>query len=360
MALYIGGGGIENVLKQQRLLKLSGQLIIGLGILLVMTGSVSAKAKKQSVEVPAESKATFMLMPELPKDNLGGEHLGYFNLKLKKGQKRTVRLKVFNPTSQALTIYGQVEDATTLDNGVVDYLGTKSIDRQLLPQPGSQLVQVPAKTTLPANATQWVTVTVQAPKNGFKGQKATAINLSANQIAKQTAVQNHYVYAIGLILNGQKLAKKAYQQIQSPGIKTRFVKQHRAAISVKIANPDPVYLKKAAIKVNLQNQKWSLIQYQQQWTNRKIAPSSSFYADVPLGGKRLVSGAYRLTLTVKSSGNTKTLHKYVQITKGQAHYINRYNYAYLKNRNVLIVSAVLLVGLIGGWLIYRKHKHHQI
>lgn len=328
------------------------------GLLTVQTSN-SVFAKSDGMAIPSEPRATFMLRPELPKDNLGGKQLGYFNLKLKRGQQRTVFLKVFNPTAQPLTIYGRVKDVTTNDNATVDYLGANPIDRHLLKQPGSQLVKVPRATKLQPNETKRLKVTIQAPTKGFKGQKATAINLSTNQLAKHNAVENHYVYAIALILNGRQLTVKDRQPLRSTDIKTRFVKQKRAAISVAITNPNPAYLKSATIKVDLQNQRWSLIHYQDQKSNRKIAPNSRFYEDVPLGGKRLVAGVYRMTLTIKTAHQQQIIHKNVAISKGQARYINQNNDQYIKYRNLLLLGGfvMVLMGVVGGYRILKgKHK----
>lgn len=328
-----------------------------IGLLTVQT-STSVFAKSTDIAIPAESRATFMLRPELPKDNLGGKQLGYFNLKLKRGQQRTVFLKVFNPTGQAMTIYGQIKDVTTNDNATVDYLGTNPIDRRLLAQPGSQFVTIPHTTKLQPNETKRLKVIIQAPAKGFKGQKATAINLSTNQLSKRSTVENHYVYAIGLILNGQKLATKKQPAIQSTKIKTRFTQQQRAAISVDITNPNPAYLKAATISVDLQNQRWSLIRYHNQKTNRKIAPSSRFYEDVPLGGKRLVAGTYRLTLRIKTAHQHQVIHKYVAISKGQARYINQNNDQYLQYRNWLLTGGMImiLIGAVGGYYRLKEKR----
>lgn len=334
-------------------------LLIALATVLLIASPVNAKAKAKKQNIPTESKATFMLMPELPGDNLGGDHLGYFNLSMKKQKTREVRLKLFNPTSHSMTVYGQVKNATTNDNGSVDYLGTNRINTQLLPQPGSELVTVPKKTKLQPNETKWLTVKIKRGAQLFKGQKATAINLSAYQFNQNTTIKNHFVYAIGLILNGQKLAKTDYKKIESPKIKTRFVVK-KAAISVRIDNPDPTYLTKATIDVTLQNKKWGLIKYQSSRKNRKIAPNSSFYDNLMLGGKRLVPGVYQMTLTVKSAQYQRTIHKYVKITKSDASYINRYNYEYLKNRNLILLGIVCLLVIIGTIVGFRFRRKRDL
>lgn len=304
-----------------------------------------------------EAKTTFRLRPELPADNLGGPQLGYYNVPLTAGQARTVRLQIFNPTDQALTVFGQVRDATTLDNGGVDYLGTQSIDRRLLANPGSQLVSLPAKTRLQPQQTKWLTIKIATPPHLFHGQKAVALNLSATQANTKTAVQNHYIYAIGLVLNGRSLKPQQYRPIQSPQIKTEL-RQRKAAINVAVVNPNPAYLKETHISIKLQNSRWQLVQYTQQLAQRKIAPSSRFNVALLLGGKRLVPGVYKMTLTVKSQQQTSTIRQNVQITKMQAHYINQHNAQYLKHR-LLIWTSVVGLGVVIVFCGYHYHKRKQ-
>lgn len=344
---------------QSKILQVGCALLATIGVI-AMLGSGNAQAAKKSMEIPPESKATFMIMPELPKDNLGGDQLGYFNLKVKPNQERTIRIKVYNPTPQPLTVYGQATDATTNDNASIDYLGNHKINARLLPKSGSAWVTVPKKTALAAGDTKWVTAKVRT-NNQFKGVKATAIVLSSAQINQKSAVQNKYQYAVGVLLTGEKLLKQDYQYIQSPSIKTRFVTNKKAAISVRVNNPDPMYLKKARIEVKLKNQKWGFIQYESKIKNGKIAPNSSFYVDSLLGGKRLVAGTYRMTLTTKNDHYSKTIHKYVLISKSQAKYINGLNAAYLQHRNTILGSAgvALLIMLVIALRIYRVRKRKK-
>lgn len=329
-------------------------------VLTLGVGQVQAAKKKSTIKLPTANKATFMLMPELPKDNIGGKQLGYFNLHVKPNQTKTVRIKVYNPTEHTINIYGQVKDATTNDNATVDYLGSHPINRQLLKQPGSQLVTVPKKTSLPAGATKRIVIKIKT-NDSFKGTKATAINLSANQFNQKSAVKNAYRYAIGLILNGQVVKKSDYDHLKSPSIKTRFTKANKAAISIKLNNPDPMYLEKAKIKVKLQNQKWQFIQYTTTVKNGKIAPKTSFYVDLLLGGKRLVPGTYNMILTMHSNQYSKTLRKEVLITASQAKYINSLNAAYLRNRNWILGGIAGVLVIIGGILIrvYRVRRRKR-
>lgn len=323
-------------------------------------GTAQAAKKKTSIEIPKANKATFMLMPELPKDNIGGQQLGYFNLHLKADQTKTVHIKVYNPTEHTINIYGQVKDATTNDNASVDYLGLHRNDRQLLKRPGSQLVSVPKKTELPAGATKRIAIKIKS-NQGFRGIKATAVNLSADQFNQESAVKNAYRYAIGLILNGKTVKKQDYRYLQSPSIKTRLTRAKKPAISIKINNPDLIYLEKTKIKVKLQNQKWQFVQYLTTIKNGKIAPNTSFYVDLLLGGKRLVPGTYRMTLMTQNTRYKKTLYKNVLITASQAKYINGLNAAYLRNRNLILGIGIGILIIVSGVIIriYRVKKRKK-
>lgn len=329
---------------------------MSLGWLVVMIIICQPVQATQQV-LPAEAQATFRIRPELPTDNLGGPQLGYYNLPIKVRQARTVRLQVFNPTTHPLKITGQVQDATTMTNATIDYLGRQPIDQQLLPHPGSQLVSLPSTTELQPNEVKWLIIKIAAVKQLFSGQKAVAINLSAKQPSSKKAIQNHYIYAIGLVLNGKPLTPKQYHAPRSPRIKTKLQAQ-QAAIEVAVVNPNPAYLKPVTIDVRLQNRRWSLIHYQRQLTHRKIAPNSQFDVALLLGGKRLVPGIYRMTLTVKSPQLTRKVVKTVRITKRQASYINQHNVNY-QRRCLLISLAGIGVSCLGGLISYRYYKRKR-
>lgn len=337
-----------------------------MGIILVMfsvitVGRLSQGSVSAQKIVNDESKATFMLMPELPKDNIGGNHLGYFNLKLSADKTRQIRIKVYNPTDKVLSITSEVKDATTDDNGGIDYLGLHKIDRNLLPEVGNDIVKMPNNLKLKPNETKWVTIKINPGKKLFAGQKLMALNLSSAETDTKSSINNKFVYAIGLVLNGTDLKKKEYKTMLSDGIKTRIIKDHKAAISIKLKNPDPKFLSNVKVTASLQNDKWHMIHYDNELKNIKIAPNSSFYDDLLLSELRLVPGLYKMTLNVKTDEYTKTIHKYVKITSSDASYINRNNYEYLKFRNIILgVLGGLILIIIVTWLLIRRKRKRRL
>lgn len=302
----------------------------------------------------AKQKVTFMIYPEIPKDNLGGNKLGYFNLKLKPNAEKTLKIKVFNPTDKPITVNVSAKDAQTADDGRIDYLSDDPVAKKLLPSPGSHYLQFKPRVVVPSKSQEWVNVKVKMPATDFKGKKALAINLAA--MGKNGgSINNRYVYAVGVTLNGTKLPAKKLQRLAMPKMKTGFVDK-QAALQFKVTNPDPVFLKKGHLSIKLTNQKLGFFNYKLDLKKMHIAPNSTFNANLLLGGKRLVAGRYTMVAHFKSDQYQRQIKKTVQITKTDARYINDHNVAYQKKRKMLIIiiSAYAVLGIV---LIYYIRKH---
>ncbi|WP_181664353.1 DUF916 and DUF3324 domain-containing protein [Latilactobacillus sakei] len=302
----------------------------------------------------AKQKVTFMIYPEIPKDNLGGNKLGYFNLKLKPNAEKTLKIKVFNPTDKPITVNVSAKDAQTADDGRIDYLSDDPVAKKLLQSPGSHYLQFKPRVVVPSKSQEWVNVKVKMPATDFKGKKALAINLAA--MGKNGgSINNRYVYAVGVTLNGTKMATKKLHRIEMPKMKTGFVDK-QAALQFKVTNPDPVFLKKGHLSIKLTNQKLGFFNYKLDLKKMHIAPNSTFNANLLLGGKRLVAGRYTMVAHFKSDQYQRQIKKTVQITKTDARYINDHNVAYQKKRKMLIIiiSAYAVLGIV---LIYYIRKH---
>lgn len=304
----------------------------------------------------SKQKVTFMIYPEIPKDNLGGNKLGYFNLKLKPKAEKTLKIKVFNPTDKPITVNVSAKDAQTADDGRIDYLSDDPVAKKLLPSPGSHYLQFKPRVVVPSKSQEWVNVKVKMPATDFKGKKALAINLAA--MGKNGgSINNRYVYAVGVTLNGTKLPAKKLQRLAMPKMKTGFVDK-KAALQFKVTNPDPVFLKKGHLSIKLTNQKLGFFNYKLDLKKMHIAPNSTFNANLLLGGKRLVAGRYTMVAHFKSDQYQRQIKKTVQITKTDARYINDHNAAYQKKRQltIIVISVCVVLGVI---LVYYIQKHRS-
>ncbi|MSD83888.1 DUF3324 domain-containing protein [Lactobacillus curvatus] len=336
-------------------------VVLGLVVIFMTNQSgVMAKAKRVEARKDQTTPVTVQVLPELPKDNIGGNHLGYYVLPMNNHRTRLETFKLFNPTNQDLKISFRVVDATTNDNGTVDYTGQNKIDTKILKQPGSKLIKTPKTLILAPNELKDVSFKINKIASNFKGQKATAINVLASGInSRKSSIQNQYNYAIGVILQGETLPKKELEKLKFSGIKVRLTNNQKPAISVQLINPDATYLKNTKLKISLVNGKYSFFNYKSTQKELKVAPNSKFYEDILLGGKRLVPGIYKLNMTAISDQYQQTTSRYVKITKTQAQFINMNNYQYLKQKKRLIeigiiVLVTILVGLLFYWIKVRR------
>lgn len=329
--------------------------VIGTLLLIIMSGR-PVQAKKVPSSTQALHEVTFMIQPEMPADNIGGQKLGYFNLKMTWQQTRRLNITVYNPTNHPITIQAKVVNANTLDDGVINYTGAKKNDPRLLPQPAKYFVQVPAKVRLGPGATQKVPLIIKAINKPFKGEKVMAVNLYDAATRHNTAIKNHYTYAVGLVLQGKSLATKP--TLQANRIVARMT-EGKPALSILFTNKQPWLWQNTQIKMTLKNTKWPIFQYHDRKVALKIAPQSRFYNNLDLTGYRLVPGLYRLKTEIKDQTHRQTLSKYVRITRDQAEFINRQNYVYLQNRTRILISIAVIIGLIaliiGG--LSRRKKH---
>lgn len=327
-------------------------VLIGLVLgfwLLVFHRSVQSVSAETS---DATQKVTFMIYPELPKENLGGRKLGYFNLRLKPNTEKTVKIKVMNPTDKTITVKTNVRDAQTADNGRIDYLSAKPIPKHILPQPGSQFLTVKPQLTVKPGTEKWLTIKIKMPKNSFKGKKAMAINLSAMG-PTGGSINNRYVYAVGVTLNGINVTKKHLKRLEMPIMKAGFVHK-KAALQFKMVNPDPAFLKKGQLSIKLTNQKIGFFNYQLVQKKMHIAPNSKFDVNLMLGGQRLVPGKYTMVAKFKSDQYQKQIKKSVKITKTDAEYINERNLDYQRRRKVVFLFGGICILLIIGTIYYVK------
>lgn len=308
----------------------------------------------------AAHSTAFMVAPVIPKDNIGGQHLGYFNLKVSKGETKQITVQLVNPTAHNLIINIQTVSAQTNDNGSINYTNSKKEKSSLLADTGTDWVGVDKKIQLNSNSKKKIKLKIKIPAQGFIGQRALALNFIGIQDNKKSNVKNKYVYAIGLILNGQKSARQKNTNLTLNRCKIRLTPNtKKPAISVQIKNEAPYYHLNSDIKTTMVNQKWHFIQYNGELKGIKIAPSTQFYQDILLGGKRLNSGIYKLKMNIKTGKSRYSVYKYVRITHNQASFINRNNYLYLRYRNLIILTICIIISITGGLFYFKKRRNHD-
>lgn len=320
---------------------------------------MSVEGKKAKYKSPDEDPVTITILPKLPSDNIGGKYLGYFNLPKQTKRQRVETINIFNPTNQTIGLRIKVVDANTNKNGTIDYTKARQPKKGLLAQSGSQVIKVPSHLMIKPQ--QSIDIPIKIDKTtAFSGIKASAIQiLASDEQASQAAVQNEYVYTIGLLLNGKKLMKRDVVPLKVKQVTVSKSADQAKAINFQYVNQMPMYLKQMNLKTTLVNQKVAFFKYEKSQKAMKVAPSSEFTDTLALKGKRLVNGYYRLTVENQNDEYQKKQTYYVRIKSNKITFIqkNTYQKEQRQFRLWLAVSVTaLLVIVVGGWVMIKRKK----
>lgn len=333
------------------------KIILGL---ILMTVFLSENHVSAATKTPKRQElTTFMVRPKLTDENIGGKDLGYFKVKYTPKKQQVFAVEVYNPTTNPLTIKLSITDAITLDNGTVSYDHQATKKNSLLKQKGDSYLDYPSSIDLKPNQSKTIEIkTKNQVLKKFQGTKVMAIKfISDDSQYNQQEIKNEYVYQIGLSLVGKKLdpKKSATKPFKAEDIKLRVIKD-KPAISYQIDNQIPYYFKDTTMTIKMVNTKWRYIKYDNVKKAMKIAPMSNFYNDLFMGGKRLVAGTYRVTISINDKGFKQKIHKYVAISKKEARFINKHNLLYLKYRNAIFIAVLLIISLLITLLFIKKKR----
>lgn len=320
---------------------------------------MSVEGKKAKYKSPDADPVTITILPKLPKDNIGGKYLGYFNLPKQSKRQRVEKINVFNPTNQAIRLKMKIVDAGTNKNGTIDYTKARQPEKGLLKQPGSQVIKVQKSLMIKPQESVDIPIKIDKP-SAFSGIKAAAVQiLASDEEASQAAVQNEYVYTIGLLLNGRKLTKQDVQPLKVDHIGVQKAGDQATAIQFHYVNKMPMYLKQMNLKTTLVNQKVAFFKYEKYQKDMKVAPSSKFTDTLALKGKRLVSGYYRLTVENQNDEYQKKQTYYVRIKNDKIEFIQKNTYQKEQQQFRVWLAAgiaALIIIVIGGWVIIKRKK----
>lgn len=299
-------------------------------------------------------EATFMILPKIPSENIGGSSLGYFNLNVKALQYKVLSIKVSNPTNQKVIIKPSVNNAQTTSTGHTTYLVQPTVPQMaLIDHPLSKIIEGPPIISLAPNQSKWVEFKLKMPEKPLIGKSVGALILSSTTPTRGS-FKNRYVYAVGVTLNGRAIKKQKIKYLKMPKVKVGLV-QKKPAIRFAIRNPDAQFLKKGHMTIQLKNKKFGFYGYNVKLKDMQIAPQSQFWADSMLGGRRLISGDYQMTMTFKSRQYSQKIHKTVRISREQASYINQHNLDYQNRLRICLISIGCLAILALGIFVYYRY-----
>lgn len=294
----------------------------------------------------------------------------FYDLKVKSGQTRKIRARVYNATNQEITVKTRLFTTFTNDSGQIAYTQmAKTFDPSLQYRfdklatlsKGSEQIKVPAKGNKVVSATIKVPAgfdegvilgswyfekTGQTPKKGSKG-----INI------------NHkysYALAVKLTTNEIKTPKLTLGTVK-PGLKN-----YRKVVEATIRNPKPAVVSKLKVKTTVTKRGSSEVLYRNSSDNLIMAPNSSFKYPTFLDKQPMKAGQYTLNMTAttrdsKWDKQTWQWQRHFTITADQARQSNRQ----AKNDPEAPISiwwyvaAVIGIAVLTGGIVYLIMKRKR-
>ncbi|MEB7428320.1 DUF916 and DUF3324 domain-containing protein [Enterococcus faecalis] len=284
----------------------------------------------------------------------------YFDLLLPKNQLIPLTIHVTNNSNQSIDIEGEVNNATTNMNGVVEY-GHSS--NKLTGKEPFNLRQVAtferSKQTITPKETVDFIINVKVPEKDYGGVVAGGITLrdateKQDDKSNSNMFKNKFAYAIALILHGDKSTEKTKLLLKNI-IPTQV--NERNILSAALMNDSTNYVNKVSINAKVIDfNKQEVLSEKKE--NMQIAPNSIFQFPLYYKEKKMKAGTYILQMDVNSNNQKWHLSKSfvvpesaseklnktdVIINKGQA--LDKINYLIL-GLSLLIVFLVIVIAVL--------------
>ncbi|MFD2307319.1 DUF916 and DUF3324 domain-containing protein [Enterococcus termitis] len=302
-------------------------------------------------------------------DNQMEDNIGYYKLKMSKGQEQTVNVTLTNPSAEKLTVNVGLNGAVTNQNGVIEY-GDSDIENDAsLKFDFADIVTGPESVDLEAGETKTLELKIQMPETGIEGVIAGGIQLmKANQednISNEggSRIINQYAYVIAMLL--QESAGTL-----TPDLKLNQVfagqSNYRNAIFIDFSNIIPAFLNDMTVETQINAKGNEAVLYERKQTAMRMAPNSFIQFPISMNGERMISGTYIANILVTSGDQKWAWKEEFEITQEDADKFNERDVGLVQEKGfnwqliVMIVGAVLaLGGVVYGLIVFLRKKQQK-
>ncbi|WP_143875281.1 DUF916 and DUF3324 domain-containing protein [Oenococcus oeni] len=274
---------------------------------------------------------------------------------MKPGQKQTITVSLTNNTSKSITVNVGANSAKTNLNGVIEYGQTSIENDKTLKYPLNELIKYPKSVVIPAKESKTVSFSISMPNKTYLGiilggltfqQKESETDKTSTS-KKGTIIQNHFVYAVAVILkeSDDKLTPNLNLLSVSPS-----QINGKNEISARIQNDQSLLMSSGKITAKIYKKGSNKAIYSSTSKNLQIAPNSNFKYPIYLKGKEIQSGDYVLKLKVSATAynNSKTWNfaRNFSIKSKKAASLNKSDVDIKKSSNYSWIIPAIIVFLL--------------
>lgn len=288
----------------------------------------------------------------------------YFDLKMLPEEEQELQVKLVNPEDAPISVSVSAINATTTEEGMIDYT-LKGIKDKSLKYPFESLVKVLETTiSIQPYETKIARFHLKMPKEKYDGVVVGGLrftkNLPESEVEnKDVTIQQRFHYVVGVVLN--ETATSIVPEYEMDSVKVAQSKQgKRISVIHSIRNKNAAISKKMAVKtvIRKKGEKTPLIKLEK--AALEMAPNSVMDFPIPIK-RQLQSGKYISKTQISQGSKQWEFENEFDLTREQAKLINEENKA-VKVENkvplwlILIVILLALLVLIQTYILWRKRK----
>lgn len=237
---------------------------------------------------------SFSVQAVIP-DNQIDKTQSYFDLKMSPSQQQELEVEMRNDTDKDVTIEVGANNATTNDNGIVDYNSPNKEKDNTLEVGFADIANVDTEVTIPANSKQMLKIQLKMPGRAFDGVILGGIYFKEKETSElenennESQVINKYAYTIGVKLTETETELKPELVLNS--VEAGQV-NYRNMIKANIQNKEAAIITDLTIEGKVYLKGKSKILYQQKKEGLRMAPNSNFNYAISTNNKEFKSGTY--------------------------------------------------------------------
>lgn len=291
----------------------------------------------------------------------------YFELKMLPEAEQELQVKLVNPEATPITISINAINATTTEEGMIDYT-LKGIKDKSLSYPFESLVDVIETTiSLQPYETKIARFHVNMPKEKYDGVVVGGLrftkNLPDNALnSKEVTVQQRFHYVIGVVLNETDEAILPDYEMDSVNV-AKSKQSNKMAVIHSIRNKHSAISKKMDVKMSIQKkgEKSPVIKFEKE--SLEMAPNSMMDFSVPIK-RQLQPGRYSSITQIEQEDKKWEFTNEFEITREQSKLINEENKgdkvaSTIPLWLILILILLILLVLVQGYILWRKKQQRK-
>ena len=338
-------------------------IVIGMLLLLSSLSFQSVFVNASDEENPKESMS-FNMTVDIP-DNQINKSASYFDLLVKPNSEQDLTLTVSNTGSMPKTLRVTPTDATTNQNGVIDYSVTDKKDQvdSTLKIPFTSLVSQAQEVEVAPGDKKELTFKLKTPSEPFKGLILggfVADIPSSNddkQNSKGIKITNKFQLVKAVMLRSEE--EKIDPDLVLNDVKPNLV-SYRTAVTANLQNTQPVMFGKMSVDAKITKKGSNKVIRQSSKENMEMAPNSNFDYAILWDNEPLKPGNYTLNLVAKSGKHEWPFTKDFSIAKEDSDKLNKEAVELTDENNIpmwvwmLIAVLVLIIVILA--IVYFKNK----